>query len=299
MEQITVNQQDNNKWNEYKRYEKECQRLVAEKLNKLENVKVEMETGAVFMWKSDRWYFLNAVSYCFSYKDKHFIADYENLRIGFFCPITGKMCYICSYGDYEYRITISDNLVTRVNLTHCIGVLNEETCKIEYFPPITYRVYIRKTICYYDENFNMFTSGRLNVIVPHKIQSYQGQVHVIGKSQILITDKLVEKNGNFIQIEKVDYVYVRIRGDGYYLINKHNKIPLMESRKFIVDGVKCGDLTTFDGLIIPNRGEHWTIYNINNIWFKDTPSSELSLINPLKPTSGQKTKAAVSTDTFE
>lgn len=260
---------------------------VINKLNKLENVKADMETGLVSMKKNDIWCVLCAGEVSFADFTGEFIVDYEKKRIGVI--VNGEVKYMIHEGGaLQNSFTLKKEEIKNINTVEYLGIMDETTDQYVEFPPIVYLVdYI-----YFNGDCNKIAMGDLFKQNPH-IKSFQN-LHMICDNLVFINDQSVRVADGLVYIgDKPGYSFFsNMEEERGMLINNEEEIALCSIYKYMVFADKTVGQVTYKGYIIPEDEKYMSnIFEFRGIWL-GLVNINFEQLAPFKPTSGQKTKAA-------
>jgi hypothetical protein len=266
-----------------------------DKLNKIENVRVHKETGAILMKSEDGVWNILCTTGRFLKSDNHEIyVDYDNLRIGLINKDDKSIKYIASPESLSSneKITLFDKRLTPINTTNFLGVVDD--VKYTKLPDTAYY----NGNDFYDCEMNKIATGSF-VIIKSTVQSIQ-HVHIFDGIWVLCTRKTVTVDGPIIIIgdeNPAKYcILLSIQSDKYYLINREIEgtddkiIPLENYYNFAV-GETEGEFL-YRGFKIPEF-DGYEVFEIDGVWLGRTLDSKFVPLEPIMPKSGAKTKAAL------
>lgn len=267
---------------------------IINKLNKLENVKADMETGLVSMWKDGNWHILCASEVSFIDFNGELVVDYEAMRIG--VVIHGKVNYtIFGRGCLDNSFTLKKIEINSINTVEYLGINDDDTDQYVEFPPVVYSV----GDVYFNADCDRISTGTMFRQNPH-IKSFQN-LHMICDGLVFTEYQSVHVADGLVYIgDKPGYKFFADEPEEHgTLINDEEKIELISIYKCKVN---LDDNTTqfvYRGYIINNDGKYMgNIFEFQNIWL-GLAHTGFEQLAPFKLNSGQKTKSALSAGTFE
>lgn len=292
--------------------------VLYEKLAKLEDVKVNVEIGAIVMKSAGVWDILDVskLNSLYNLHNYELVADYTNSRIGIVDNDTGEINYLIEKPIDDIVIyTLHDMSLHRININKYIGIIGNPT-KTDIYVEFTTKVY-KTGFTIYNQEANEVAEGWQfkRVLNIKKIQ----HVYVFDGIFAYITNESISVNGNDIKIGDDPRIYSYytddVNLDGNLVDSKFTKrIPLKRCKDFVVNvdlptsainsdlqkiapfsetfGKESASLDdTYRGYIIPNYKLFTLIYEIDGVWMGYYQSNVYPL-DPIKPNSGQNTKPA-------
>ena len=255
---------------------------IVDKLNGLDFVKADIETGLVAMFKDDKWHLLSMEC---STEDHLYIADYDEMRIGTVDYVTGKITYILK--REEECITLYGEEVASVDTDEFISVLDDESHSYVPLEPGTCRV----DNLYCDQYFDKIAKGTILQCKP-SIWTVD-HVHIINGEYVLISRESIKVRGDTIKIggNKSKYtMYYDIETEYVYLANSKKKIYLININECLVGKDSQGLYKGFE-FYDQKKYRGW-IYEIDGIWLGALGEKDYERIYPYYKELSKNTKPA-------
>lgn len=260
---------------------------IVNKLNELEDVKANIETGIVAIFVNGIWNLLNLIQ---TTEDQLYIVEYSEMRIGTVNSLTGVITYILCHDIVENCRTLFGKQIEFVVNNEFMSVCDTETHSYIPLEPVMYRV----GNLYCDQDFNKIARGTIMQCIPF-IHAFK-HVYVINGKYVLVSyNQDVTVHGDIVKIgdvnnkKKYSLLY-ETNTEHAYLANSKKKIYLNNIHEFLA-GVDSQGL--YRGLTFRDQKKYrgW-IFEIEGIWLGLLGGQIYEQIYPCWPETGQHTKPA-------
>jgi hypothetical protein len=266
-------------------------RILVDKLNDLENVRVHEETGGVLMKKESSWHLLpvhnlDTLHICVN---GELVADYDTMQINFVGQPTLFRCGKDRIRQKDISTLKKKNYI-RVYKTHRYRSIIDEVTKADiklYLPDL---FYIAKNNKLYDLELIRLNVRPLIEMRVSFITSCQ-HVHLIENAFVFVSYLPVSVVDKRIQIEDSIYSLYFTPSYKYRLENNNDqkKVHYIFDCEVKRDRTEDGTIT-YRGMVIP--GYDGLVFEVDGVWIGNDKGSIL-VLTPRWPKSGTITKPAL------